>query len=296
MPHPTRRTVLTTAAIAAAAATALPTAAADPMTWKITNNRINQSVIYWCFKPMEIETLARGAAAIGLKSVELIPPESWPILKKYNLVCAISSSHPFVTGWNHTKNHELCIDKVTKAIDATADAGFKNVITFSGMKEGIDEAEGFKNCVNGLKKVIGHAEKRNVTLCFEVLNSRVNETMKGHPDYQGDTIEWAAKLCDAIGSPRMKILFDIYHVQIMEGDVITRIKQFKDYIAHYHTAGVPGRFELDDQQEINYPPIMRAIADTGYTGFVGQEFIPRTAKTDDDKLASLRQAAKLCDV
>ena len=135
-----------------------------------------------------------------------------------------------------------------------------------------------------------------MTLCFEVLNSRVNEYMKGHPGYQGDTIEWAVKLCDTIGSPRLKILFDIYHVQIMEGDVISRIRQYKDYIGHYHTAGVPGRFELDDQQEINYPPIMRAILETGYTGFVGQEFVCRTAKTDEDKIASLRQAARVCDI
>jgi hydroxypyruvate isomerase len=264
--------------------------------WKVTNNRLNQSVIRWCFDPISVDTLARGASSMGLKSVELVEPKDWPTLQKYGLVCAITPSHGFTDAWNHVENHPMCIEKITKAIDATSDAGFPNVITFSGMKKGIDEETGFNNCVDGLKKVIGLAEQKKVTLCFEVLNSRVHQAMRGHPDYQGDKLEWAVALCDRIGSERMKILFDIYHIQIMEGDVITRIRQYKDYIAHYHTAGVPGRHELDDQQEINYPPIMRAIVETGYKGFVGQEFIPRAAKTDEEKIASLRDAARVCDV
>jgi hydroxypyruvate isomerase len=273
----------------------LSPAAEDPA-WIITNNRIKQSVVHWCFNSVEVEKLCQGAAAMGLKSVELIDPKYWPVLRKYGLVCAISSSHGFVKGWNHVENHDYCASVITKSIDATSEAGFPNVITFSGMRQGIDEAEGMKNTVNGIKKVIGYAEKKKVTLAFEVLNSRVNATMKGHPDYQGDHIEWGVELCDRVGSERMKLLFDIYHIQIMEGDVISRIRQYKDYIAHYHTAGVPGRYELDDRQEINYPPIIRAIVETGYQGYLGQEFVCRTATSDEGKLASLRAAVKLCDV
>jgi hydroxypyruvate isomerase len=293
----TRRKVLATAVTAAAAAS-LPTspARADDPVWKISNDRINQSVVHWCFNSIDVEKLCQASAAMGLKSVELIDPKYWPILKQHGLVCAITGSHGFTKGWNHVENHDFCKAAVIKSIDANADAGFPTVITFSGMREGIDEAQGFKNTVNGLKKVIAYAEKKKVTLAFEVLNSRVNVTMKGHPDYQGDKLEWAVALCDRIGSEHMKILFDIYHIQIMEGDVITRIKQYKDYIAPYHTAGVPGRYELDDRQEINYPPIIRGILDTGYKGYLGQEFVPRTATTDEGKLASLRAAVKLCDV
>jgi hydroxypyruvate isomerase len=258
--------------------------------------RINQSVIRWCFDPISVEVLARGAAGMGLKSVELVEPKDWPTLQKYGLICAITPSHGFTNAWNHVENHAMCVDKITAAIDATSEAGFPNVITFSGMRQGIDEETGMKNTVDGLKKVVGLAEKKKVTICFEVLNSRVKEPMRGHPDYQGDKLEWAVELCNRLGSERMKILFDIYHIQIMEGDVISRIRQYKDYIAHYHTAGVPGRHELDDQQELNYPPIMRAIVESGYKGFVGQEFVPRAAKTDEEKIASLREAARICDV
>ena len=295
---PSRRNVLSSAAGIAATTlmTPLSASAADDALWKITNGRINQSVVHWCFNTIEVETLCREAAAMGLKSVELIDPKHWPILKKHGLTCAITGSHGFLKGWNHVENHGMCIEKVTKSIDANAEAGFPTVITFSGMREGIDEAQGMKNCVEGIKKIIGHAEKNKVTLALEVLNTRVNVTMKGHPDYQADKIEWGVELCDKVGSDRLKLLFDIYHIQIMEGDVITRLKQYKDYIAHYHTAGVPGRHELDDQQEINYPPIIRAIVETGYKGYLGQEFIPRVAKSDADKLSSLRAAVKLCDV
>jgi hydroxypyruvate isomerase len=149
-----------------------------------------------------------------------------------------------------------------------------------------------QNCIDGLKTVIGLAETKKVNLCIEPLNTRVDVEMKGHPGYQCDTIEWGVKVCEGVGSSRMKILFDIYHTQIMQGDVIVRLRQYKDFIGHIHTAGVPGRNELDDTQEINYPAVMKTIADIGYTGFVGQEFIP----TWKDKLAALRHAAKLCDV
>jgi hydroxypyruvate isomerase len=255
------------------------------------NNRINQSVIYWCFKPMPVEELAAHAAQMGLKSVELVTPDYWPMLKQLGLICAIAPSHGFAKGFAHKEEHAECLEILRKRIDDSAEAGFPNVITFSGFRRGISDDEGLKNMLEGLKQIVGHAEKKKVTLCLEMLNSRVNIEMKGHPDYFCDKIETAVEVCKQIGSERMKVLFDIYHVQIMEGDLITRIKEFHPYIAHYHTAGVPGRGELDDNQEINYVALMKAIADTGYKGYVGQEFIPTR-----DKVASLNEAVKLCDV
>jgi hydroxypyruvate isomerase len=207
------------------------------------------------------------------------------------LICAITPSHGFTKGFAHTEEHAECLSVLRKRIDESADAGFPSVITFSGFRRGISDEEALKNMVSGLKQVMAQAEKKKVTLCLEMLNSRVNIEMKGHPDYFCDKIELAAEVCKRVGSERMKILFDIYHVQIMEGDIITRIKEFHPYIGHYHTAGVPGRGELDDTQEINYPPIMKAIAETGYQGYVGQEFIPVR-----DKVASLNEAVKLCDI
>jgi len=263
----------------------------------IVNGRINQSVCHWCFtadcssKPMTLEELCRHAVAMGIKSVELVDPQDWPILKKYGLICAMANSHGLVRGFNDKANHDWCIDKIKTAVDACAEAGFPNVITFSGFRNGIPDDVGLENTVEGLKKVIGYAEKKNVNLCIEVLNSRVDVEMKGHPGYMCDKVEWAYEVCDRIASPRMTYLFDIYHVQVMQGDIITRIRQFNKYIGHYHTAGCPGRNELDDTQEINYPPIMREIVKTGFQGYVAQEFIPTR-----DPVQTLREAVKLCDV
>jgi len=283
---------LTAAGGLSAAGAALAADALSEPPFKIANDRIKQSVIYWCFKPMPVATLIEGAARLGLKSVELVPPTEWALLKKHSMVCAISPGHPFTKGFAHKEEHDECIAILRKSIDDTSDAGFPSVITFSGMRRGISDDEGIANMVSGLKKIVGYAEKKKVTLCMEMLNSRVNIEMKGHPDYFCDNMERSIEVCRRIGSPRMKVLFDIYHVQIMQGDIITRIKQHHEYIGHYHTAGVPGRNELDDTQEINYPPIMRAILETGYKGYVGQEFIPKYS----DPIASLAQAAKLCDV
>jgi hydroxypyruvate isomerase len=296
----TRRAMLGTIAASSTAALSRATAAETPdgdPNWKITKGRINQSVVQWCFKPMPTEELARHAAALGMKSVELIPPSDWPMLRRYGLTCAIASSHGFVKGWNQKQNWDFCTESITKAVSASADFGCPSVITFSGMRGGLpagpdgDEI-GKRNFVEGIKRVLPLAEQKKVTLALEMLNSRVDVEMKGHPGYQCDTIEWAVDVCDRVGSDRLKILFDIYHVQIMQGDVIVRLKKYKDYIAHYHTAGNPGRNEIDDTQEIHYPGIMRAIAETGYKGFVGQEFIP----TWKDPAAALRHAARVCDV
>jgi hydroxypyruvate isomerase len=270
---------------------ALAEAPAQPLE-KISIGRLNQSVCQWCFNPMPVEKLAAGAVAIGLKSVELVNPADWPVLKKYGLACAISPSHGFAKGFAHKEEHGECLAKLRDCIDATSAAGFPSVITFSGFRRGISDEDGQRNMIAGLKQIVGYAEQKQVTLCLEVLNSRVNITMKGHPDYFSDRVEPAIDVIKAVGSPRLKLLFDIYHVQIMQGDIIARIRQFHEYIGHYHTAGVPGRNELDDQQELSYAPIMRAIAETGYQGYIGQEFIPRGPQP----LVALSQAARLCDV
>jgi hydroxypyruvate isomerase len=212
-------------------------------------------------------------------------------LKKHGLVCAIAPSHTFVKGMNNPKYWDECIAKMKESIDACAQFGFPNVITFTGFREDIPDDVGAKNCIASYKKIVGYAEQKKVTLCLEMLNSRVNEQMKGHPGYQGDHTDYCIELLRQVGSPRMKLLFDIYHVQIMDGDVIVRLKQYADFIGHVHTAGNPGRRELDDEQEINYPPIMRALLEVGYEGYVGQEFIPTR-----DPLDGLRQAVALCDV
>jgi hydroxypyruvate isomerase len=259
--------------------------------YKAHNGRINQSVIHWCFKPMTPEELAGHAARMGMKSVELVAPEYWPLLKKLGLTCAIAPSHGFAKGFAHTEEHEECLKILREKIDAAAEFGVPNIITFSGFRRGMSNEIGMKNMVDGLKKIVGYAEQKKVTLCLEMLNSRVDVQMKGHPDYFCDSMEMAAEICKRISSERMKILFDIYHVQIMHGDIISRIKQHHSYVAHYHTAGNPGRNEIDDAQEINYAPIMKAIVETGYKGFVGQEFIPIR-----DQVASLNQAVRICDV
>jgi hydroxypyruvate isomerase len=253
--------------------------------------RIKHSVCSWCFEPMPLETLCRHAAALGIQSVELVEPKDWPVLKKYGLACAIAGSHSFTEGLCDPKNHGVCIESLRSRIDACAQGGVPSVITFSGVGGGIPSEVGLKNTVAGLKQVIGLAEKKEVNVCLEVLNTRVDAPMIGVPGYLCDTVEWAVDVCRQIGSARMKVLFDIFHVQIMQGDIIARIRQYHEFIGHYHTAGVPGRHEIDDTQEINYPPIMLAIVETGYKGYVGHEFIPTR-----DPVQSLQQAVAICDI
>jgi len=254
--------------------------------------RIRQSIAYWCVqKYWSIEKTCQVARELGCRSVELVEPKDWATLKKYGLVCAIANSHWFDKGMNNPQYHEMCLGKLRESIEACGDAGFPNVITFTGLAEGIGPEEGIRNCVAGYKKIMSYAEKQKVNLCLEVLNSRVAVDMVGVPGYQGDHTDYCMKIVRQVGSPRMKLLFDIFHVQIMDGDIIARIRQYKDYIGHYHTAGNPGRRELDDRQEINYRPIMEEIARSGYSGYVGHEFIPTR-----DPLEGLRQAVTLCDV
>ena len=296
LPALTRRSALkrVSGGVALGALASLPKlspASETPGPYSVRNGRISQSVVHWCFQPMPVDELAGHAARIGLKSVELVAPEHWPALKKLGLICALSPSHGFDKGFARTEFHSECLEILRRRIDDAAQAGCPSVITFSGFGRGISHQDGLNNMVAGLKQIVGHAEKKKVTLCLEMLNSRVNVTMKGHPDYFCDKIEMAVEVCKRISSERMKVLFDIYHVQIMEGDLVARIRQYHPYIGHYHTAGVPGRGELDGTQEINYPAVMQAIAETGYKGYVGQEFIPTR-----DKVASLNEAVRVCDI
>ena len=225
---------------------------------------------------------------MGLGAVELLKPgPQWDILKKHGMLCAMTSSHGIDPGLNRKENHEPCLAKIRSSIEATAEAGFPNVICMSGNRgKGLTDEEGLDNCAAALKQVVSLAEKKKVTLCMELLNSKVD-----HKGYMCDNTAWGVALCKKVGSERMKLLYDIYHMQIMEGDIIRTIRDNKDYIGHYHTGGVPGRNEIDESQELYYPAIMRAIVQTGFKGSVGQEFVPKR-----DPLTSLAQAIRICDV
>jgi hydroxypyruvate isomerase len=293
-PHLSRRgAIKAMAAATTAAALGVSRGAQEKsaVPYTIKQGRIRQSVVPWCFNPMTVPELARHSAAMGLQSVELCDPKFWPELKTLGLTPAIAGSHGFAKGFANVAEHAECLATLRRRIDECAAMGVQRVITFSGFRKGVSDEAGVKHMVEGLKQIIGFAEEKKVTLCLEMLNSRVATNMKGHPDYFCDDIERSVEVCRRVGSERMKVLFDIYHVQIMHGDVIARLKQHAAYIGHVHTAGVPGRNEIDDTQEINYPPIMRALIEVGYRGFVGQEFIPTR-----DKVASLAQGVKICDV
>jgi hydroxypyruvate isomerase len=257
--------------------------------------RVNHSVCKWCYEKIPLEDLCKAGKEFGLRSVELLNPPDFAVLQKHDLVCAMVSN-PVVgperlgrieKAWNRVEHHDRLVAAYEQRIKEVSDAGFTNLICFSGNREGLDDQKGIENCALGLKRIMAAAEKANVTIVMELLNSRVN-----HKDYQCDHTEWGVELCKAIGSERFKLLYDIYHMQIMEGDLIVRIKKFNQYIAHYHTGGVPGRNEIDDTQEINYPAVMKAIVETGYKGFVAQEFIPKR----EDKITSLKQGVQICDV
>jgi hydroxypyruvate isomerase len=265
--------------------------AAAPELLAAKNDKIQQSVCQWCFNKMSVEELAQNAQKIGLKGIDLVGPGDFATLKKYGLVSTMTNAggdgFGIGKGFNRKENHEGYIKVLRRAIDATSEAGFPNVICFSGNRNGMSDEEGLENCAIGLKQIVGYAEEKKVTICMELLNSKVN-----HADYMCDRTHWGAKLVNAVGSERFKLLYDIYHMQVQEGDVIATIRKYKDAIGHYHTAGVPGRNEIDaESQELSYPPIMRAIAETGFKGYVAHEFIPRR-----DAMTSLAQAARICDI
>ncbi len=289
-----------TGAVAAMAAAGEAQAADEAAeTYVVKNGRIRQSACHWNFnrgEALSVDVLAQACMKMGVGSVELVGPEHWPTLKKYGLTCAIAGSHGFAKGFAHVEEHEECWAKLRQSIDAAAAFGVKNVITFSGFRRGLTDEDARRHMLDGLKKILPYAEEKKVQLCLEMLNSRVGEEMKGHPDYWCDHMDMALDLCRTLASPSMKILFDLYHVQIMDGDVISRLRQCREFIGHVHTAGNPGRSDLDGPlQEMNYPALMRAVAEIGYQGFVGQEFIP-LATDVAGKIRALNVAVKMCDV
>ena len=266
--------------------------AADTQIGAALKGRINHSACRWCYSSIPFEDLCKSAKEIGMKSLELTGPAEWEILKKYDLTSAMGwGDYPKGMGlnnfFNKVQNHDQLVAFYEDLIPKAAKAGVNNVICFSGNREGLSEEQGLINCKKGLQRIMKTAEKYNITVSMELLNSK-----KDHKDYQCDHTEWGAVLCEMVGSDKFKLLYDIYHMQIMEGDVIATIKKNYQYISHYHTGGVPGRNEINDSQELYYPAIMKAIVDTGYKGFVGQEFIP----AKPDKIASLKEGILICDV
>ena len=252
--------------------------------------KYKHSACKWCYKGYSLEEFAAQGKAAGLDSVELVNVEELPILFKHGLACAMVWGVPggITKGLNDPANHDAIATFMAEKLPLVAEAGQPNMIVFSGNKNGQPEDEGLEACAQGLARITPIAEKYGVTLCMELLNSKVN-----HPDYLCDTTPWGVKLCEKVGSERFKLLYDIYHMQIMEGDMIRTIRDHHKWIAHYHTGGNPGRNELDGAlQEINYPAVMRALVEIGYTGFVGQEFVP----TEADPIAALRRAIELCSV
>lgn len=292
MPPFNRREFLQTGTAAAAMAGSVSfVQGAEPAKLK---GRIHHSLVHWCYEKEfpSFAAFCQTAKSLGCESIELCDPQHWPTLKEHGLTCAIVGSHGFVKGLNNPAHWDECLAKLTTRIEQAAAFGCPNVITFTGMSENIPAEVGAANCVAALKKIAPLAEKAKVTLCLEMLNTRADDhPMKGHPGYQGNHTDYCIDILKQVGSPSVKLLFDIYHVQIMDGDVIRRIHQHKDWIGHIHTAGNPGRGELDNRQEIHYPATMQALVDIGYTGFVGHEFIPTR-----DCVAGLKEAIAWCDV
>lgn len=267
----------------------LPAFALEPQQSTMLKGNVNHSVCRWCFNDIDLDTLCIEAKKIGIKGIDIVGPEDWPTLKKHGLYSSMCNGAGLGIddGWNEPKYHEALIKSYSEVIPKVAAAGYTQLICFSGTRRGKDNETGWKNCVEGLKQVLPIAEKYKVTLVMELLNSKVD-----HKDYQCDNTPWGVELCKRLNSDYFKLLYDIYHMQIDEGNVIATIKANHQYISHYHTAGVPGRHELDENQELNYPAIIKAILDTGFKGYLAQEFIPK----NDDKIKSLSDAVKLCDV
>jgi hydroxypyruvate isomerase len=274
----TRRTALQLAGAAAV----LPLQSA-----RAAGGRIKQSVARWCYSKYSVEDLAKESARIGLKGMDLIEPPDWPVVQKYGLVPAmVPGGGSIADGWNRKENHAKLEEQFRDKIEKAARAGVPNVIALSGNRRGMSDAEGMDNVVAGLNRIKPMAEDKGVTICLELLNSKVN-----HKDYMCDHTAWGVETIKRIHSPRVKLLYDIYHMQIMEGDVIRTIKENIQYIGHFHTGGVPGRHELDSTQELNYRPVCQAIAESGFSGYVAHEFIPVR-----DPIKSLEEAFRLCNV
>ncbi len=256
--------------------------------FKLKGN-INHSVCKWCYRDMPFEDLCKAGKKMGLKGIDLVAPADWDMLKKYDLYSPMCNGADLGTnnGFGDLQFHDELIKKYTEVIPLVAKAGYTNLICFSGARRGKTDEQGWQNCITGLKKILPLAEQHKVVIVMELLNSKVD-----HKDYQCDKTAWGVELCDRIGSPNFKLLYDIYHMQIDEGDVIATIKKYNKYFAHYHTGGVPGRHEIDETQELYYPAIMQAILETGYKGFVAQEFLPK----EKGQFATLSKCVQICDV
>ncbi|MFZ9660799.1 MAG: hydroxypyruvate isomerase family protein [Chitinophagaceae bacterium] len=294
MSNPSRRDAIKNIMIGTAAVGALSSFNSNPLsetknaTMPLKGN-INHAVCRWCYGAIPMEEFCKAAADMGIKGIDLVGPADWPTLKKYGLYSSMCNGAEInlVDGWNDKQFHAKLIQNYTEMIPLVAKAGYTQLICFSGNKRDKDDETGWKNCTEGLKQIMSIAEKNNVTIVMELLNSRVD-----HKDYQCDKTSWGVELAKKIGSPNFKLLYDIYHMQIDEGDVIRTINNNHQYISHYHTGGVPGRNEIDSTQELFYPAIMEAIVKTGFKGFVAQEFIP----TWKDKIAALKKGVEICDV
>ncbi|HEY5970189.1 MAG TPA: TIM barrel protein [Chitinophagaceae bacterium] len=293
-----RRDALKKIAAGTAAATVAPfissfaTEESTSKKLKLKGN-INHSVCQWTYNFIPLEELCVEVKKIGIGAIDLIAPKDWPTLKKHGLFCSmcyIAGKVSLTEGWNNKTFHPQLIKDFSETIPLVKEAGYKNLICFSGNRKGMDDETGMNNCVEGLKQIMGLAEKNGVMIQMELLNSKVD-----HKDYMCDKTPWGVELVKKIGSPNFKLLYDIYHMQIDEGDVIRSIQNYNQYIGHYHTAGVPGRHEINESQELYYPAIMEAIVKTGFKGYVAQEFMP-TGKTNDEKYAALKDAVRRCDV
>ena len=252
-----------------------------------SKGRLKQSVCKWCYPRMTLDELCVAAKAMGIQSVELLGEKDWPTVKQHGLTCAMANGPGgIVDGWNKPADHDRLVKESERLLPLVKEAGLPSMIVFSGNRRGMSDPEGLENCAVGLKRIMPLAEKLGVNVVMELLNSKVD-----HKDYMCDRTPWGVELCKRVGSDRFKLLYDIYHMQIMEGDVIRTIRDNIKYIGHFHTGGVPGRNEIDDGQELNYATIAKAIADTGFTGYYAHEFIPRR-----DPVASLQQAVKICTV
>lgn len=286
-----RRAAIKTAAIGASAAF-VPLAYSNegnaPKKEPLKGN-IRHSVCSWCYPDLSLDELCLLAKDIGLVGIDLIGPEGWPTLKKHGLISTMCNGAELslTEGFNHTEYHPQLIENYSRQIELVAAAGYTNLICFSGNRNGMDDETGLQNCVAGLKQILPMAEEKGVVIQMELFNSKVD-----HPDYMCDNTAWGIELCKRLDSPNFKLLYDIYHMQIEEGDIIRTIRENHRYFGHYHTAGVPGRHEIEENQELFYPAIMKAIVETGYEGFVAQEFIP----TRKEPTESLRKAIALCDV
>ncbi|MDT0608565.1 hydroxypyruvate isomerase family protein [Croceitalea rosinachiae] len=285
-----RRNFIATAAIGTAGLAATKVTAnidSNNKDFELKNN-INHSVCQWCFDSYALEDFLKVLNELGIKAIDLIGPKDWPLLKKYNIHCSMCNGAEIslTEGWNDPKNHEQLVQNYAEIIPQVAQAGYTNLICFSGNRNGMNDYVGLQNCVDGLSQIMPIAEKHGVVIQMELFN-QVN-----HPDYMCDSSIWGVELCKHLGSDNFKLLFDIYHMQIQEGDIIRSIQNYHPYFGHYHTAGVPGRNEIDETQELYYPAIMNAILATGYKGYVAQEFIT----TWEDKIAALKDAFLRCDI